>query len=91
MSIDDIRHFLVCYDVKIGQAEVREFDDYDTAVAAYEELEERMRGRKDLDIVLLGADSLDTVKKTHSSYFDTTQHGFERFFKDALAAAGGRT
>ncbi len=88
MSVDDIRHFLVVYDVKVGQAEVDEFDDYDVAVAAYEDLEARMRGRKDLDIVLLGADSLDTVKKTHSSYFDTTQHGFERFFEDALVASG---
>jgi hypothetical protein len=88
MSIDDIHHFLVVYDVNIGEAEVKQFDDYDAAVAAYEKLEEEARGRKDLDIVLLGADSLETVKKTHSSYFETTQHGFERFFRDALAAAG---
>jgi hypothetical protein len=87
MSIDDIRHFLVIYDVKVGEAEVQEFEDYEAAVVAYDEIEARTRGRRDLDIVLLGADSLDTVKKTHSSYFDTTQHGFERFFKEALAAS----
>lgn len=28
-----------------------------------------MHDRDDLDIVLVGADSLDTVKRTHSSYF----------------------
>lgn len=87
MSINDIRHFLVVYDINVGEAEVREFQDYDAAVRAYDEIEERTRGRRDLDIVLLGADSLETVKKTHSSYFDTTQHGFERFFRDALVAA----
>jgi hypothetical protein len=87
MSIDDIRHFLVIYDVNVGEAEVEEFDEYEAAVAAYDEIEEKTRGRRDLDIVLLGADSLETVKKTHSSYFNTTQHGFERFFKDALVAA----
>jgi hypothetical protein len=90
MSIDDIRHFLVIYDVNVGEAEVKEFDEYQTAVAAYDEIEEKTRGRRDLDIVLFGADSLETVKKTHSSYFETTQHGFERFFKDALAAAARR-
>ncbi len=90
MSVDDIRHFLVVYDVNVGDAEVKEFDDYDTAVAAYDEIEQRMRGRRDLDIVLLGADSLETVKKTHSSYFKTTQRGFERFFEDALVAATQR-
>jgi hypothetical protein len=90
MSIDDIRHFLVVYDVKVGEAEVEEFDDYEAALAAYDALEKKARGRRDLDIVLLGADSLETVKSTHSSYFDTTQHGFERFFKDALAAASHR-
>ena len=74
----------------MGEAEVEEFDDYDAAVAAYDDIEKRMRGRRDLDIVLLGADSLETVKKTHSSYFETTRHGFERFFKDALIAAASR-
>ena len=44
MSVEDIRHFLVIYDVNV-------------------------------------------LKKTHSSYFETTQHGFERFFKEALVAA----
>lgn len=87
MSAEDIRHFLVIYDVNVGEAEVEEFEDYDAAVASYDAVERRTRGRRDLDIVLLGADSLETVRKTHSSYFETTQHGFERFFQDALAAA----
>jgi hypothetical protein len=87
MSVQDIRHFLVIYDVNVGEAEVEEFNDYEAAVAAYDDIEKRTRGRRELDIVLLGADSLETVRKTHSSYFDTTQHGFERFFQDALIAA----
>jgi hypothetical protein len=32
--------------------------------------EQRAGGRSDLDVVLLSADSLETVKRTHSSYFD---------------------
>jgi hypothetical protein len=86
MSAEDIRHFLVVYDVRAGEADVTEFDDYNEAVARYEEIEKRFFGSDEYDIVLLGADSLDTIKRTHSSYFETTQHGFERFFKDALAA-----
>jgi hypothetical protein len=87
MNVDEIRHFLVIYDVAAQKATVREFDDYEAAVAAYESLEKENLGRDDLDIVLLGADSLETIKKTHSSYFDTTEHGFERFFSDELAKA----
>ena len=31
-------------------------------------------------MVLLSADSIETIKKTHSSYFSTREQGFERFF-----------
>ncbi len=64
-----------------------EFDDYAAALAAYENIEKEHLGHNDLDIVLLGADSLETIKKTHSSYFETTKHGFERLFGDVLTAA----
>jgi hypothetical protein len=87
MNVDEIRHFLVIYDVSIGKATVREFEDYDAALDAYEKVESESLGRSDLDIVLLGADSLETIKKTHSSYFETSEDGFEQFFKDRLVAA----
>ena len=32
-----------------------------------------MRDRSDFDVVLLSADSLETIKRTHSSYFDTRE------------------
>jgi hypothetical protein len=87
MNIDDIHHFLVIYDVRARQASVEQFDDYDDALAAYERIEKEHLGRDDLDIVLLGADSLETIKKTHSSYFETTEGGFEKFFKEILQSA----
>lgn len=37
----------------------------------YFELELEHWGRDDLEIVLLGSDSLDTIKVTHSRYFET--------------------
>lgn len=72
LTEDDIRHFLIVYDIPTGDADVRDFGtDYGSAMEAYAEAEEEMHGRRDLDIVLLGADSLETVQRTHSSYFET--------------------
>jgi hypothetical protein len=79
----------VIFKVEAGVADVQEFgSDYAGAIAAYEEIEKRLRDQglgDEYDVVLLGADSLATVKKTHSSYFDgEPDHGFVPFFKDAL-------
>jgi len=70
MSPDEIKHFLVAYDPATGNTKVRSFGtDYDAAQAAYAEAE-RSNNDERLDIVLLGADSLETIKQTHSSYFN---------------------
>ncbi len=86
----DIRHFLVIYDIATREANVddRFGSDYDAALSAYAEAEQTYRGRGDIEVVLLGADSIETIKKTHSSYFSTREEGFERFFSvsDLLAA-----
>jgi len=86
MNVDEIRHFLVIYDVHAAKATVEEFEDYDTALSAYEKIEKESLGRDDLDIVLLGADSLETIKRTHSSYFSTAEGGFEQFIDKMLPA-----
>jgi len=68
---DDIRHFLVTRDPKFRTTKVEEFGtDYDAAQLAYQRAEQQARHRPELDVVLLSADSLDTVKRTHSSYFE---------------------
>lgn len=70
MNPDEIKHFLVSFDPSSGKTDVQPFDtDYDGAIAAYSKAERANRGGN-LDIVLLGADSLETIKKTHSSYFN---------------------
>jgi hypothetical protein len=78
MSPADIKHFLILYDIPSAHAEVRPYGtDYDAALEAYEQAERDTRDRSDVEVVLLSADSLDTIKRTHSSYFQT--HGsFER-------------
>jgi hypothetical protein len=70
MRPDEIKHFLVVYDPRTGDAEVQPFDtDYDAAQEAYAKAEQANGIGTKLDIVLLSADSLETIKQTHSSYF----------------------
>jgi hypothetical protein len=71
MSPDEIQHFLVVFDPATGGVDVRGFGtDYEAAQEAYSEAE-MANGDIDatLDIVLLSADSLETIEQTHSSYF----------------------
>lgn len=70
MSPDEIKHFLVIYDPATGESEVQPFGtDYDAAQTAYAQAEQASGIETKLDIVLLSADSLETIKQTHSSYF----------------------
>jgi hypothetical protein len=84
-SAEDIQHFLVVYDVARSVAAVEEFGtDYDSALEAYAEREREYRLDSAVEVVLLGADSLDTVKKTHSSYFlRPGEHAFASIIRSA--------
>lgn len=69
MSPDEIHHFLLTYSPTTGETAVRSFGtDYDAAQTAYSEAE-HANAQSSLDIVLLSADSLETIEQTHSSYF----------------------
>jgi hypothetical protein len=65
------KHFLLVYDPAKGKLiDLTEYANSRTALHAYEQAEERNRHeQKDYEIVLVGADSLDTVKATHGHYF----------------------
>ena len=67
-----MHHFILIYDAKRAQLlECREFGrNVKRALKVYFELELEHWGRDDLEIVLLGSDSLDTLKVTHSRYFE---------------------
>ncbi len=66
-----LRHFLLVYDLGAQHLiDQQEFDDGDEAAAAYAALERRNQGRNDLEIVLVGADSIETIMRTHAHYFD---------------------
>jgi hypothetical protein len=80
MSPDEIQHFLVVFDPATGKVDVQFFGtDYEAAQAAYAEAE-LANGDIDatLDIVLLSADSLETIEQTHSSYFGEDSSKLEK-------------
>lgn len=65
-------HFLLVYDHELQElvGPPREFSNPSEAAAAYSELEREHRHDSNLEIVLIGADSLETIKNTHGNYFD---------------------
>ena len=72
MELSPIRHFLIVHDSCLGvmKEDVRVFDDPVEALAAYRETEIRHEGDTTIHVVLLGADSIETLKVTHGNYWD---------------------
>jgi hypothetical protein len=67
-----IHHFLLIYSLvehKLLDAKDMGFD-VGAAMDAYAKCEAKYRGHEGLEIVLIGADSLDTVRQTHPHYFE---------------------
>lgn len=71
---DRIQHFLLVFDHGSGHLIHTESygEDADTALAAYSSTEADYGDRKDIEVVLIGSDSFETVKRTHANYFDGT-------------------
>ncbi len=69
-----IQHFLLVFDHDAGRlVETIEFGtDDERAVVAYAAKEREYQSRPRCEIVLIGSDSLDTVRLTHANYFDGT-------------------
>jgi hypothetical protein len=64
-------HFLLVYDRLQGKLVFEQpYTDPREAVHAYEEMEEQHRDDRHMEIVLVGADSLETIMVTHGNYFD---------------------
>lgn len=71
-----MKHFLLIYDHKAQTLrDKREFGvgeaEADAATAAYQAAEREYRTDPDIEIVLIGADSLDTVRRTHGHYLSS--------------------
>lgn len=70
-----LKHFLLVFDH--SRAELVDVMDFGTevkrAMSEYARLEREHMGKSDsVEIVLIGSDSLETVKVTHANYFDGT-------------------
>jgi hypothetical protein len=91
MSSANINHFLVVYDIPRGEAHVEPFAaDYEAALAAYNEAEAQHRSDEDVEVVLLGSDSLATLGRTHSSYFELREKHADQVVARELADLGLR-
>lgn len=70
-----IHHFLLVFDHRRNKL-IRQ-DEFDTnvdrATSAYAEAEEVYRDDPLIDIVLVGSDSIETVQKTHATYFESSR------------------
>ena len=65
--------FLITFDHDARkQISLEEFRDTAQAVKAYGEREEQYRDNPRVEVVLLGAESIDAIKVTHSNYFEET-------------------
>ena len=80
-------HFLLVYSFDEQRLiHQEEFTDTELAVVAYEDTEAQYRNRADVDrfeVVLVGADSIQTVMRTHGHYFKDAD---EAMFADLLAS-----
>lgn len=66
-----LKHFLLVYNRKSGETDVREFAPSEgrDALRARFQLERELRGQDDTEIVVLTGASLASLRKTHSRYF----------------------
>ncbi|WAX56208.1 hypothetical protein M6B22_16935 [Jatrophihabitans cynanchi] len=72
IRVSRIRQYLLVFDRELTRlVQVQEFGtDIDTALAEYDRLERENLGSPTIEIVLIGSDSLETVRVTHANYFD---------------------
>ncbi|QXT62767.1 hypothetical protein [Tessaracoccus palaemonis] len=89
MSNDEVKHFLLIYDHHAGHlVETLEFGtDAAAAVESYQQVERKFRDSAWMDIVLVGSDSLDTIRITHANYFTAPSAALEDTLNRILAAA----
>lgn len=70
-----VLQFLLVFDHARGKLIHQKcFDqDVDSAVLAYGQMEKKYEDAPDIDVLLVGSDSLETVKMTHPNYFEDVQ------------------
>jgi|GEM_PF-5726861 len=86
MSPKDLRHFLVVYRVAEGDAEVTEYanDEYEVALDAYRASEEAHRDNSAVEVVLLSADSIESLMATHGRFFEQSRRHVDDYITERL-------
>ena len=83
-----VRHFLLIYDIGARLLEIQDLGtDAEAAAVRYSEVEEEFRQREGFEVVLIGADSIETIRETHAHYFETGANG--NSLEDKLLRAAG--
>lgn len=82
------RYFLLTFRVADRSVAVEEFGADETAATdAYSRLERELGDNREAEVVLVGADSIETVRKTHSHYFSADEDVLASVEKNLLVAA----
>ncbi|HZO79433.1 MAG TPA: hypothetical protein VFB39_15435 [Solirubrobacteraceae bacterium] len=84
-----IHHFLLIYSlVEHRLLDAKDLgQDTAAAIDAYAECEAQYRGQDGIEIVLIGADSLETIRQTHAHYFEGNLGG--DFFESVVPTTAG--
>lgn len=91
MTTGPTSHFLLVDHLDDHRLDVGHFgQDADTAAAAYSAREHEHRDDPRTEVVLVGADSLETVRKTHSHYFAYTDDLMAAVERDVVATSAAR-
>lgn len=90
MTTEPILHYLLVYHLDSGDLDIEEFGtDADRAIVAYGEREHEFADRIDVEVVLLGSDSLETIRTTHSHYFAGASRDLVGEIEQLIAARAG--
>ena len=90
MTTNQIHQFLILYNAATGHVEVEDLgEDADAAASRYAVAEDEYRERQEYEVVLIGADSLETIRTTHAHYFDLEKGVTTSVESRLITAAGG--
>jgi hypothetical protein len=73
-----LHHYLLVFDHVEGKlVRYESFEDADRATTRYSEVEAEHDKEDMVEVVLIGSDSFETVKRTHANYFDNSVTEYE--------------
>lgn len=85
MKTGPTQYFILVYDLTQRHVDVHEFGgDRAAATMAYSSMEDQYAAAGHYEVVLVGADSIETIRRTHSPYFSTGSA--EQVVRDFLAS-----